>query len=71
MAETKWKKNVATDPLGIRFSYPKDRDGDGIASCEDPDDGEIYVSPLLTPGVNGPEATWQGKTYRTVRHLIG
>ena len=44
---------------------------DGIASCEDPDDGEIYVSPLVTPGVNGPEATWQVKKYRTVRHFIG
>ena len=49
-----------TDPLNP-FSKPKDRDGDGIASCEDPDDDEVYVSPLLTPGVNGPEATWQVK----------
>ena len=59
-----WSNDVeekcGTDPRNPS-SYPKDRDGDGIASCEDPDDGEIYVSPLLTPGVNGPEATWQVK----------
>ena len=54
------EEKCATDPRDPT-SYPKDRDGDGIASCEDPDDGEIYVSPLLTPGVNGPEATWQVK----------
>ena len=54
------EEKCATDPRNPT-SYPKDRDKDGIASCEDPDDGEIYVSPLLTPGVNGPEATWQVK----------
>ena len=54
------EEKCATDPRDPT-SYPKDRDGDGIASCEDPDDSEIYVSPLLTPGVNGPEATWQVK----------
>ena len=54
------EEKCGTDPRNPS-SYPKDRDGDGIASCEDPDDGEIYVSPLLTPGVNGPEATWQVK----------
>jgi len=54
------EEKCGTDPRDPN-SYPKDRDGDGIASCEDPDDGEIYVSPLLTPGVNGPEATWQVK----------
>ena len=49
-----------TDPLNP-FSKPLDRDSDGIASCQDADDDEVYVSPLLTPGVNGPEATWKVK----------
>ena len=54
------EKQCGTDPLNP-FSKPLDRDSDGIASCEDPDDDEVYVSPLLTPGVNGPEATWKVK----------
>ena len=54
------EEKCGTDPRDPS-SKPLDRDSDGIASCEDPDDGEIYVSPLVTPGVNGPEATWQVK----------
>ena len=54
------EEKCGTDPRDP-LSKPLDRDSDGIASCEDPDDGEIYVSPLVTPGVNGPEATWQVK----------
>jgi len=54
------EERCGTDPRDP-FSKPLDRDGDGIASCEDPDDGEIYVSPLVTPGANGPEATWKVK----------
>ena len=34
-----------------------DRDKDGDPSCTDPDDNQIFVSPLLTPGRNGPEST--------------
>ena len=46
------EEKCGTDPRDP-LSKPLDRDSDGIASCEDPDDGEIYVSPLVTPGVNG------------------
>ena len=49
-----------TDPLDY-FDVPLDRDSDGIASCEDENDDEVYVSPLLTPNVIGPESTWKIK----------
>ena len=46
-----------TDPLDY-FDVPLDRDSDGIASRDENDD-EVYVSPLLTPNVIGPETTWK------------
>ena len=47
-----------TDPLNV-FDFPVDRDNDGDPICTDPDDNQIFVSPLLTPRVVGPESTWK------------
>ena len=54
-----------TDPLDA-FDTPADDDNDGIpnrldndANGDGFDDSELFVSEVLTPGVDGPEATWQ------------
>ena len=54
-----------TDPLDA-LDRPLDDDNDGIPNAQDSDangdgftDEELFVSEVLTPGVNGPEATWQ------------
>ena len=54
-----------TDPLDAS-DRPLDDDNDGIPNSQDSDangdgftDEELFVSEVLTPGVNGPEATWQ------------
>ena len=52
------EEDCNTNPLDV-FDIPIDRDNDGNPSCKDPDDDEVHVSPLLTPGVIGPEATWK------------
>ena len=54
-----------TNPLD-GFDRPADDDNDGIPNRIDSDangdgfeDDELFVSEVLTPGVTGPEATWQ------------
>ena len=54
-----------TNPLD-GFDRPADDDNDGIPNRIDSDangdgfeDNELFVSEVLTPGVTGPEATWQ------------
>ena len=54
-----------TDPLDS-FDRPADDDNDGIPNRLDTDangdgfvDNELFISEVLTPGVIGPEATWQ------------
>ena len=54
-----------TNPLDASDT-PADDDNDGIPNRTDNDangdgfnDNELFVSEVLTPGVNGPEATWQ------------
>ncbi|MGB1449077.1 MAG: BspA family leucine-rich repeat surface protein [Flavobacteriaceae bacterium] len=54
-----------TDPLDAS-NRPLDDDNDGIPNSQDSDangdgftDEELFVSQVLTPRVNGPEATWQ------------
>ena len=54
-----------TNPLD-GFDRPADDDNDGIPHRIDSDangdgfeDNELFVSEVLTPGVTGPEATWQ------------
>ena len=57
--------NEGTDPLDS-FDRPADDDNDGIPNRLDTDangdgfvDNELFISEVLTPGVIGPEATWQ------------
>ena len=57
--------SLGTDPLDAS-SQPDDQDQDGIPDAFDTDvngdgftDEEIFVSQVLTPGINGPEAQWQ------------
>ena len=54
-----------SDPLDAE-STPPDQDGDYIPDEIDPDadgdgfaDVDVFISEVVTPGVNGPEATWQ------------
>ena len=56
---------LGTDPLNAA-SAPQDTDGDGIPDALDDDangdsypDDALFISEVLTPGVPGPEATWQ------------
>ena len=56
---------AGSDPLDV-FSLPSDQDQDGLADSVDTDDNgdgfnddEIFISEVLTPTVNGPEASWQ------------
>ena len=59
------ENSEGTDPLDAA-DRPLDDDNDGIPNSQDTDangdgftDEELFVSEVLTPGVNGPEATWQ------------
>ena len=54
-----------SDPLDA-LSQPSDQDQDGLADFVDTDDNgdgfndnEILISEVLTPTINGPEATWE------------
>jgi len=54
-----------SDPLDA-FSQPSDKDQDGLADFIDTDDNgdgfndnEIFISEVLTPTIDGPEATWE------------
>ena len=59
------ENSEGTDPLDAA-DRPLDDDNDGIPNAQDDDangdgftDDELFISEVLTPGVNGPEATWQ------------